>query len=157
MAVPLDSKPSRPLGRHSITLGRRSLATFGSAAGEVEAAASALASALPSIANEDIRNAEVLKRAALERMALDYKDRLGGLAADVASFQQPNWVGQPGEPGLPTPVPPLRQNVGIFQAGGPPRPVHGCHFATGPSRGRFAVGHPSVGPRRRPARNRLNL
>ncbi len=27
MAVPLDLKPSRPLGRHSITLGRRSLAT----------------------------------------------------------------------------------------------------------------------------------
>lgn len=66
MAVPLDPKPSRPLGRHLITPGN-----FGSAAAEVEAARLRLASALLSIANEDSRNAEVLKRA-----ALDYKDRL---------------------------------------------------------------------------------
>jgi ribosomal protein S7 len=73
MAVPLDPKPSRPLGRHLITLGN-----FGSAAVEVEAARLQLASALLSIANEESRNAAVLKRAALERMALDYKDRPSG-------------------------------------------------------------------------------
>jgi hypothetical protein len=49
---------------------------FGSDAAEIEAARLQLASALLSIANEESRNAEVLKRAALERMALDYKDRL---------------------------------------------------------------------------------
>jgi hypothetical protein len=51
---------------------------FGSDAVEVEAARLQLASALLSIANEESRNAEVLKRAALERMALDYKDRPAG-------------------------------------------------------------------------------
>jgi len=49
---------------------------FGSDAAEIEAARLQLASALLSIANEESRNVEVLKRAALERMALDYKDRL---------------------------------------------------------------------------------
>ena len=48
---------------------------FGSDAAEIEAARLQLASALLSIANEESRNAE---RAALERMALDYKDRLAG-------------------------------------------------------------------------------
>jgi len=51
---------------------------FGSDAVEVEAARLQLASALLSIANEESRNAAVLKRAALERMALDYKDRPAG-------------------------------------------------------------------------------
>jgi len=51
---------------------------FGSDAAEIEAARLQLASALLSIANEESRNVEVLKRAALERMALDYKDRLAG-------------------------------------------------------------------------------
>jgi hypothetical protein len=51
---------------------------FGNAAAEVEAARLQLASALLSIANEDSRNAEVLKPAALERMALDnHKDQTG--------------------------------------------------------------------------------
>lgn len=51
---------------------------FGRDAVEVEAARLQLASALLSIANEESRNAAVLKRAALERMALDYKDGPAG-------------------------------------------------------------------------------
>ena len=39
----------------------------------VEAARLKLADALLSIANEDSRHVEVLKRAALQRMALDYR------------------------------------------------------------------------------------
>jgi len=51
---------------------------FGDDHEDVEKARLRLAEALLSIASEDSRNAEVLKRAALERMALDYKDRPGG-------------------------------------------------------------------------------
>ena len=51
---------------------------FGTDPAAIEAARLQLASALLSIASEASRNVEVLKRAALERMALDYTDRLGG-------------------------------------------------------------------------------
>jgi hypothetical protein len=55
MAVPLDPSPQG----HWAGIGN-----FGSAAAEVEAARLQLASASLSIANEDSRNPEVLKRAA---------------------------------------------------------------------------------------------
>jgi hypothetical protein len=42
---------------------------------DAEKARLRLAEALLSIADEDSRNVEVLKRAALQRMALDYKRR----------------------------------------------------------------------------------
>jgi hypothetical protein len=41
----------------------------------VEKARLRLAKALPSIANDDSRDVDVLKRAALQRMALDYSRR----------------------------------------------------------------------------------
>jgi len=46
---------------------------FGGDAQQVEAARLRLAEAVLSIANEDSREVEVLKRAALQRMALDYR------------------------------------------------------------------------------------
>jgi len=46
---------------------------FGSEAQEIDMARLKLATALLSIAHEDSRDAEVLKRAALQRMALDYR------------------------------------------------------------------------------------
>jgi hypothetical protein len=46
---------------------------FGDDPGDVELARLKLANALLSIASEDSRDVEVLKRAALERMALDYR------------------------------------------------------------------------------------
>jgi hypothetical protein len=48
---------------------------FGDDSVDVEKARFRLAQALLSIANEDSRDVEVLKRAALQRMALDYKRR----------------------------------------------------------------------------------
>jgi hypothetical protein len=48
---------------------------FGSDSGQVEAARLKLANAMLSIAHEDSRNVEVLKQAALERIALDYRVR----------------------------------------------------------------------------------
>ena len=48
-------------------------AHFGSDATEVEAARLKLAKAMLSIADEDSRDVDVLKQAALERMALDYR------------------------------------------------------------------------------------
>ena len=50
-------------------------ANFGSDAVDAEKARLRLAEALLSIASEDSRNVEVLKRAALQRMALDYRRR----------------------------------------------------------------------------------
>jgi len=48
---------------------------FGSDPTEVEAARLKLAKAMLSIADEDSRDVDVLKQAALERMALDYRQR----------------------------------------------------------------------------------
>jgi hypothetical protein len=48
---------------------------FGGEPGDIERARYKLASALLSVANEDSRDVEVLKQAALERMALDYRRR----------------------------------------------------------------------------------
>ena len=48
---------------------------FGDDPIDVEKARLRLANALLSIANEDSRDVEILKRAALQRMALDYKQR----------------------------------------------------------------------------------
>ena len=50
-------------------------ANFGNDPVDAEKARLRLAEALLSIANEDSRDAEVLKRAGLQRMALDYKRR----------------------------------------------------------------------------------
>jgi len=50
---------------------------FGSDAKDVERARLRLAKAMLSIAHEDSRDVEVLKRAALERMALDYRQKPG--------------------------------------------------------------------------------
>ena len=49
---------------------------FGDAPGEIERAQRRLAAALLSVANEGSRDMEVLKRAALLRMALDYRAHL---------------------------------------------------------------------------------
>jgi hypothetical protein len=48
---------------------------FGNDPGQVEAARLKLANAMLSIANEESRDVGVLKQAALERMALDYRVR----------------------------------------------------------------------------------
>jgi hypothetical protein len=48
---------------------------FGDDPQDVEQARTKLANALLSIADEDTRNVDVLKRAALQRMALDYRGR----------------------------------------------------------------------------------
>jgi len=48
---------------------------FGSDLKDMETARVKLANAVLSIADEDTRNVEVLKRAALQRMALDYRRR----------------------------------------------------------------------------------
>jgi hypothetical protein len=48
---------------------------FGDHPAEVETARLKLANAILSIADEDSRDVEVMKRAALERMALDYRVR----------------------------------------------------------------------------------
>jgi hypothetical protein len=48
---------------------------FGHDAGDIERARLRLANALLSIASEDSRDAATLKRAALQRMALDYRRR----------------------------------------------------------------------------------
>jgi hypothetical protein len=50
-------------------------ANFGSDAKDVERARLRLARAMLAIAGEDSRNIDVLKRAALERMALDYRQK----------------------------------------------------------------------------------
>jgi hypothetical protein len=50
-------------------------ANFGNDAVDAEKARLRLAEAPLAIASEDSRNADVLKRAALQRMALDYKRR----------------------------------------------------------------------------------
>jgi hypothetical protein len=47
---------------------------FGNNAADVEAARLKLAKAMLSIADEDSRDVGVLKRAALERLALDYRE-----------------------------------------------------------------------------------
>jgi hypothetical protein len=49
--------------------------TFGNDRTEVEAARLRLARAMLSIADEDSRDVDVLKKAALERMAMDYRLR----------------------------------------------------------------------------------
>jgi hypothetical protein len=49
---------------------------FGGDASDVEKARLRLANALLSVANEDSRDVEVLKRAALEAMALAYREKL---------------------------------------------------------------------------------
>ena len=48
---------------------------------DIERARLKLANAVLSIAHEDSRNVDVLKRAALQRMALDYRRREGGSGA----------------------------------------------------------------------------
>ena len=48
---------------------------FGDEPGDIEKARLRLARALLSIAHEDSRDVEVLRQAAVERMALDYKRR----------------------------------------------------------------------------------
>jgi hypothetical protein len=48
---------------------------FGSDPQDTERARLRLARAMLSVANDDSRNVEVLKRAALEQMALDYRKR----------------------------------------------------------------------------------
>jgi hypothetical protein len=50
-------------------------ANFGSDAMDIERARLRLARALLAIAGEDSRDSDVLKRAALERMALDYRQK----------------------------------------------------------------------------------
>ena len=47
---------------------------FGNDPGEIDAARLKLAKAILSIASDDSRDVEVLKKAALERMALDYRE-----------------------------------------------------------------------------------
>jgi hypothetical protein len=47
---------------------------FGSDPQQIEAARLRLAEAVLSVADENSRDAEILKRAALQRMALDYRD-----------------------------------------------------------------------------------
>ena len=47
---------------------------FGDEPGDIERARYRLATALLSVANEDSRDVEVLKQAALERMALNYRE-----------------------------------------------------------------------------------
>ena len=49
---------------------------FGDGPGEIERAQHRLAAALLSVANEDSRDVEVLKQAALVRMALNYRAHL---------------------------------------------------------------------------------
>jgi hypothetical protein len=49
-------------------------ANFGTDPLQIETARLRLAEAVLSVAHEDSRHAEVLKRAALQRMALDYRD-----------------------------------------------------------------------------------
>ena len=48
---------------------------FGDDSGDIERARYRLATALLSVSNEDSRDVEVLKQAALQRMALDYRER----------------------------------------------------------------------------------
>jgi len=48
--------------------------SFGNDPQDIEAARLRLAEAVLSVAFEDSRDAEILKRAALQRMALDYRD-----------------------------------------------------------------------------------
>jgi hypothetical protein len=58
---------------------------FGDEPIEVEKARLRLAKAILTIANEDSRDVDVLKRAALQRMALDYKPRRWRVRAYRAS------------------------------------------------------------------------
>lgn len=53
----------------------RSLATFGHDAADIEKARLRLAKAMLSVANEESRDVDALKRGALQRMALDYRHR----------------------------------------------------------------------------------
>jgi len=104
---------------------------FGSDPAEIEAARLQLASALLSIASEDSRNAEVLKRAALERMALDYKDRPGG----ASSLRSPACGSQMGWRAAAEPVcnaPRRRQTWGFSKRAARPQPVPGGYFAPRP-------------------------
>ena len=48
---------------------------FGDDSGDIERARNKLANALLSVASEDSRDEELLKQAALQRMALDYRRR----------------------------------------------------------------------------------
>ena len=48
---------------------------FGDDPQDIEAARLKLANAVLSLAHEDTRNVDVLKRAALQQMALDYRER----------------------------------------------------------------------------------
>jgi hypothetical protein len=48
---------------------------FGGDPGDIEQARYRLATALLSVASEDSRDVEILKQAALQRMALDYRER----------------------------------------------------------------------------------
>ena len=48
---------------------------FGDDSGDIERARNKLANALLSVASQDSRDVEVLKQAALERMALNYRRR----------------------------------------------------------------------------------
>ena len=66
---------------------------FGSDLKDMETARVKLANAVLSIADEDTRNVEVLKRAALQRMALDYRRR------DKLDFTgETSPIGMPQEP-----------------------------------------------------------
>jgi hypothetical protein len=55
---------------------------FGDDPQEIDAARLRLANALLSIADEDARNVDVLKQAALQRMALDYRRRDAAVLTD---------------------------------------------------------------------------
>ena len=55
---------------------------FGDDPQDIDAARLRLANALLSIADEDTRNVDVLKRAALQRMALDYRRRDATVVTD---------------------------------------------------------------------------
>ena len=52
---------------------------FGDDPPDIERARLRLANAVLSIADEDTRNVQVLKRAALQRMALDYRSKYGAV------------------------------------------------------------------------------
>jgi len=69
------SEALKAIGRPLMLPGRKSPNNFGDEPADVEKARLRLAKAILSIANEDSRNVAVLKRAALQRMALDYKRR----------------------------------------------------------------------------------
>jgi hypothetical protein len=63
------------LGDHSTLRGWRSPANFGDDPAQVEAARLKLATTILSFANNESRDVEVLKKAAIEQMAMEYRLR----------------------------------------------------------------------------------